>query len=53
MKQGGETKFVKEPEEETPNYIFQNNKITKIGVYIVAAFMVLLMVGVIASIFYF
>ena len=53
MKQGGETKFVKEPEEETRNYIFQNNKITKTGVYIVAAFMVLLVVGVIASIFYF
>lgn len=53
MKQGGETKFVKEPEEETRNYIFQNNKITRTGVYIVAAFLVLLAVGVIVSIFYF
>ena len=53
MKQGGETKFIKEPEEETRNYIFQNNKFTKTGVYIVAAFMVLLVIGVIASIFYF
>lgn len=53
MKQGGETKFVKEPEEKTRNYIFQNNKTTKTGAYIVAAFLVLLVIGVIVSIVFF
>lgn len=53
MKQGGETKFIKDPEEETNNYIFQKNKTTKIGVYIVAVFLVLLIGGVLVSVFYF
>ena len=53
MKQGGKTKFVKEPEEETSNYIFQKNKTTKVGAYIVGASLVLLIVGVLISTFYF
>lgn len=54
MKQGEEqTKFVKEPEEPTRHYIFQKNAITKTATYIVAAFLVLLIAGVVASILFF
>lgn len=54
MKQGQEeTKFVKEPEEPTRDYIFQKNGITKTATYIVAAFLVLLIAGVVASILFF
>ena len=44
-----ETKFVKESEEETQQYILQKNKKTKVGITILVAFLVLLMVGVIIS----
>ncbi|WP_291967810.1 hypothetical protein [Maribacter sp.] len=44
-----ETKFVKEPEEETQEYILQKNKKTKLGVTILIAFLVLLIGGIIVS----
>lgn len=44
-----ETKFVKEPEEETREYILQKNKKTKLGVTILVAFLVVLVVGIIVS----
>ncbi len=44
-----ETKFVKESEEETQQYILQKNKKTKVGITILVAFLVLLIVGVIIS----
>ncbi|WP_396632790.1 hypothetical protein [Maribacter sp. R86514] len=44
-----ETKFVKEPEEETQEYILQKNKKTKLGVTILIAFLVLLICGIIVS----
>ncbi len=44
-----ETKFVKESEEETQQYILQKNKKTKVGVTILIAFLVLLIIGVIIS----
>jgi uncharacterized membrane protein YukC len=54
MKQGEEqTKFVKEPQEPTRNYIFQKNQKTKIGTYIVIGFLVLLIFAVIVSLVYF
>ncbi|SHJ55078.1 hypothetical protein [Maribacter aquivivus] len=48
-KEAEETKFVKEPEEETQQYILQKNKKTKVGVTILIAFLVLLIIGVIIS----
>ncbi|MGJ8715298.1 MULTISPECIES: hypothetical protein [Maribacter] len=44
-----ETKFVKEPEEDTREYILQKNKKTKLGVTILTAFLVLLIIGIIIS----
>lgn len=44
-----ETKFVKESEEETQQFILQKNKKTKVGVTILVAFLVLLIIGVIIS----
>ncbi|MEP2280306.1 hypothetical protein [Maribacter sp.] len=44
-----ETKFVKEPEEETQEYILQKNKKTKLGVTILVAFLVILVIGIIVS----
>lgn len=44
-----ETKFVKEPEENTQQFILQKNKKTKVGVTILVAFLVLLVIGVIVS----
>jgi uncharacterized membrane protein YukC len=53
MKQGEEqTKFIKDPEEPTRNYIFQKNQKTKIGTYIIVAFLTLMIIGVIVSIYY-
>lgn len=50
MKQNTEeTKFVKEPEEETQEYILQKNKKTKLGVTIITAFLVILIIGIIIS----
>ncbi len=54
MKQGEEkTKFIKEPEESTRDYIFQKNKKTKVGAGIVVAFLAVLAAGVSISIYYF
>lgn len=54
MKQGEEqTKFIKEPEEPTRDYIFQKNKKTKLGAGIMVVFLVVLAVGVAISIYYF
>ncbi len=44
-----DTKFIKDPKDKTGNFIFQNNKITKAGVIIIIVFLVLLVIGVIAS----
>ncbi|MDO6471692.1 hypothetical protein [Maribacter sp. 1_MG-2023] len=44
-----ETKFIKESEEETQQYILQKNKKTKVGVTILVVFLVLLIVGVVIS----
>jgi len=50
MKQGTEeTKFVKEPEEKTQEYILQKNKKTKLGVTILIAFLVILVIGIVIS----
>ncbi|MFS4446506.1 hypothetical protein [Maribacter sp. 2307UL18-2] len=54
MKQGQEeTKFVKEPEEPTRDYIFQKNQKTKTGTFIMIGFLVLLVIGIIISAIYF
>ncbi|MBD1260534.1 hypothetical protein HZY62_08030 [Maribacter polysiphoniae] len=54
MKQGNEeVKFVKEPEEETQNYIFQKNKKTKVGVFVFITILLFLIIGVITSVTYF
>lgn len=44
-----ETKFVKEPEEETREFIIQKNKKTKLGITILIAFLVILIIGIIIS----
>jgi hypothetical protein len=44
-----ETKFVKEPEEKTQEFILQKNKKTKLGVTILIAFLVILIIGIIIS----
>ncbi|MBC6998135.1 MULTISPECIES: hypothetical protein [Bacteroidota] len=50
MKQGTEkTDFIKEEEEKHDQYIFQKNTKTKTGTYIIAAFLVLLVIGIIVS----
>ena len=54
MKQGNEeVKFVKEPEEETQNYIFQKNKKTKVGVFVFITILLFLIIGVITYVTYF
>lgn len=50
MKQGTEeTKFVKEEDEKTQQFILQKNKKTKLGVTIIIAFLVILIIGIIIS----
>lgn len=44
-----ETKFVKESEEETKEFILQKNKKTKIGATIIISFLVVLIIGIIVS----
>ena len=44
-----DTKFVKDENDKTGNFIFKNSKLTKAGVIIILAFLVLLVIGVIAS----
>ena len=43
------TKFIKDSDEETREYILQKNKKTKTAVIIIAAFLILLVVGIIIS----
>ncbi len=50
MKQGEEkTEFVKEPEKEKREFIFQKDKKTKIGTAIVIGFLILMILGVVFS----
>lgn len=51
MKQGSENfKVVKNnPEKKNRNYIFQNNKITRVGFYIVATVLIIGVIMVISS----
>jgi hypothetical protein len=44
-----DTKLVKDKNEKTGNFIFQNTKITKIGFIIIIVFIVILVIGVISS----
>ncbi|WP_339835764.1 hypothetical protein [uncultured Maribacter sp.] len=50
MKQGTEeTKFIKEPEDKTQEFILQKNKKTKIGVTILVVFLAILIIGILIS----
>ena len=54
IKQGKEhTEFVKEDERKANKYIFQKNAKTKLGTYMIVAFLLLLILGVILSAFFF
>ncbi len=44
-----ETKFVKEEEEKTQQFILQKNTKTKLGVTIIITFLVILVIGIIIS----
>ncbi|MBU2997729.1 hypothetical protein KO500_14865 [Cellulophaga baltica] len=44
-----ETKFVKDHKEDTKQFVFQKNKKTLSGAFIIMAFLILLVVGVIIS----
>ena len=43
------TEFVKEEQQETKQFIFQKNKKTRVGAWIVAGFLLLLIVGIVLS----
>ena len=43
------TKFIKEPDEDTKQYILQKNKKTKIAVLIIISFLILLILGIVVS----
>lgn len=45
--------FIKEPENETENYIFQKNAKTKIGAGVIIAFLGILLVGLAISAIFF
>jgi maltodextrin utilization protein YvdJ len=47
--QNQETKFVKEVEEDTKQFVFQKNKKTISGAFIIVALLIILVVGVIIS----
>lgn len=47
------TKIVKEDNDITQNYIFQNSKITQTGVLIIVAFLIFISIGVAVSGFFF
>jgi ABC-type lipoprotein release transport system permease subunit len=43
------TEFVKEEHQETRDYIFQKNKITKTAFFIVLFFLIVLVIGLVVS----
>lgn len=45
--------FIKEPENETENYIFQKNTKTKVGTVIVLVFLGILLIGLVISAIFF
>ncbi|SEL01769.1 hypothetical protein SAMN04488008_102630 [Maribacter orientalis] len=50
MKEGTEeTKFIKEEEEKTKQFILQKNTKTKLGVTIIMVFLIILVIGIIIS----
>ena len=44
-----DTKIVKDENDKTGNFIFKNSKITKTGFFIIIIFLILIIIGVIAS----
>ncbi len=44
-----DTEFVKEENQTTRNYIFQKNKITKSGTFIIIALLILIIIGIVVS----
>ena len=44
-----DTKIVKDENDKTGNFIFKNSKITKTGFVIIVVFLIILIIGVIAS----
>ncbi|WP_149277698.1 hypothetical protein [Pareuzebyella sediminis] len=44
-----DTEFIKEENKSTRKYIFQKNTITKVATIIVIAFLILLVIGLVAS----
>jgi flagellar basal body-associated protein FliL len=44
-----ETKFVKESEDKTQQFILQKNKKTKLGITILVVFLVVLIIGIVIS----
>lgn len=43
------TKFIKEPEENTQQFIIQKNKKTKLAVIIILVFLVVIIIGIVLS----
>jgi ABC-type lipoprotein release transport system permease subunit len=52
LKETQETEFIKDAENKTNQYIFQKNKITKTGMYIIIAFLIILVIGLFLSGFF-
>lgn len=53
-KQGPEkTEFVKEEDEKHGQYIFQKNTKTKTAVWIIAAFLIIIIIGIVVSALFF
>lgn len=54
MKQGEENaKFIKNSNNDSTNYILQKNKKTRVGTFIIITVLVLILVAIIMSAFYF
>jgi hypothetical protein len=49
MENNKKTEFIKEPENETKQFIFQKNKITKTGALIIIGFLALIIGGIYLS----
>jgi ABC-type lipoprotein release transport system permease subunit len=52
LKETQETEFIKDADNKTNQYIFQKNKITKTGMYIIIAFLIILVIGLFLSGFF-